>query len=272
VKIGKATVPRTAICTSDEHTIVIRGQDLSRELIGKISFVEHFFLLVTGRHPSAGESQVLNAALVAIAEHGLVPSVQAARMTFAAAPDALQGAVAAGILGCGSVVLGSSETAGRFYSEIDTQIAAGSLVAEAARTVAAAWHAAGRSIPGYGHPLHKARDARVGALFDAAEAAGTDLRFVAIAETVESMLPQLLGKPLKLNVSGAIPAVLMGAGFPVEALKGVPILARTAGLIAHMVEEMHQPSGFALSYQATREMQYDGELPPHFGKDKEGHA
>jgi citrate synthase len=86
------------------------------------------------------------------------------------------------------------------------------------------------------------------------------------------MLPQLLGKPLKLNVSGAIPAVLLGAGFPVEALKGVPILARTAGLIAHMVEEMHQPSGFALSYQATREMQYDGALPPDFGKDKEGHA
>ncbi len=65
--------------------------------------------------PSAGQAAVLNATLVAIAEHGLVPSVQAARMTFAAAPDALQGAVASGILGCGSVVLGSSETAGRMY-------------------------------------------------------------------------------------------------------------------------------------------------------------
>ena len=104
MKIGKATVPRTAICTSDEHTIVVRGRDLSKELIGKVSFVEHFFLLLTGKLPSAGEAAVLNATLVAIAEHGLVPSVQAARMTFAAAPDAMQGAVAAGILGCGSVV------------------------------------------------------------------------------------------------------------------------------------------------------------------------
>ena len=95
MKIGKATVPRTAICTSDEHTIVVRGRDLSKELIGKVSFVEHFFLLLNARMPSAGELAVVNATLVAIAEHGLVPSVQAARMTFAAAPDAMQGAVAA---------------------------------------------------------------------------------------------------------------------------------------------------------------------------------
>jgi len=266
VKIGKATIPRTAICTSDEHTIVIRGEDLSRDLIGKISFVEHFYLLLTGRHPSAGELAVVNATLVAIAEHGLVPSVQAARMTFAAAPDAMQGAVAAGILGCGSVVLGSSEIAGRFYSEIDAQMQGGMPAPEAALMVMQAWRAAGRSLPGYGHPLHKERDERVGALFDAAKAAGTDLRFVAIAEAVEALMPEVLGKPLKLNVSGAIPAVLLGAGFPVVALKGVPILARTAGLIAHMVEEIRQPIGFALSYQATREMECDGELPPHFGK------
>jgi citrate synthase len=125
MKIGKATVPRSAICTSDEHSIIVRGHDLSKQLIGKLGFVDHFFLLLTGQLPSAGESAVLNATLVAIAEHGLVPSVQAARMTFAAAPDAMQGAVASGILGCGSVVLGSSETAGRMFSEIDARVIAG---------------------------------------------------------------------------------------------------------------------------------------------------
>jgi citrate synthase len=266
MKIGKATVPRTAICTSDEHTIVIRGRDLSKELIGKISFVDHFFLLLTGQMPTPGQAAVLNATLVAIAEHGLVPSVQAARMTFAAAPDAMQGAVAAGILGCGSVVLGSSETAGRMYVEIDEKMQAGMAMDQAALAVMKAWREAGRSVPGYGHPLHKERDARVGALFDAARAAGTGLRFVEIAESCERLLPGLLGKPLKLNVSGAIPSVLLGAGFPVEALKGIPMLARTAGLIAHMVEEIRQPIGFALSYQATREMEYDGDVPPGFGK------
>jgi citrate synthase len=265
MKIGKATVPRTAICTSDEHTIVVRGRDLSKDLIGKVSFIEHFFLLLTGKLPTAGEAAVLNATLVAITEHGLVPSVQAARMTFAAAPDAMQGAVAAGILGCGSVVLGSSETAGRMFTEIDALMQSGVAMNDAALAVMQAWRAAGKAIPGYGHPLHKERDARVGALFDVARQAGTDQRFVAIAEAAEAMLPQVLNKPLKLNVSGAIPAVLLGAGFPVQALKGVPILARTAGLIAHLFEEISQPIGFALSYQATREMVYDGELPPGFG-------
>ena len=265
MKIGKATVPRTAICTSDAHTIVVRGRDLSKELIGKIGFVEHFFLLLTGRLPSAGQAAVLNATLVAIAEHGLVPSVQAARMTFAAAPDALQGAVASGILGCGSVALGSSETAGRMYAEIAARMGRGSGLNEAALAVMQDWRAAGQSIPGYGHPLHKERDERVNALFDVARAAGTDLGYVAIAEAAERALPDVLGKPLKLNVSGAIPAVLLGAGFPVQALKGVPILARTAGLIAHLFEEMRQPIGFALSYQATREMVYDGDVPAGFG-------
>jgi citrate synthase len=265
MKIGKATVPRTAICTSDAHTIVVRGRDLSKELIGKIGFVEHFFLLLTGQLPNAGQAAVLNATLVAIAEHGLVPSVQAARMTFAAAPDALQGAVASGILGCGSVVLGSSETAGRMYAEIAARMGQGSGIDDAALAVMKDWRTAGQSIPGYGHPQHKERDERVNALFDVARAAGTDLGFVAIAEAGERALPELLGKPLKLNVSGAIPAVLLGAGFPVQALKGVPILARTAGLIAHLFEEMHQPIGFALSYQATRDVVYDGKLPAGFG-------
>jgi citrate synthase len=208
---------------------------------------------------------VLNATLVAIAEHGLVPSVQAARMTFAAAPDAMQGAVAAGILGCGSVVLGSSETAGRMYVEIDALVKTGTPIDAAALRVMQSWRAAGKSIPGYGHPLHKERDERVGALFQVARNAGTDLRFVAIAEAAEAQMPAVLNKDLKLNVSGAIPAVLLGAGFPVQALKGVPILARTAGLIAHLFEEIQQPIGFALSYQATREMVYEGEVPAGFG-------
>jgi len=151
------------------------------------------------------------------------------------------------------------------YSELDAQVQSGKPLNDAALAVMQAWRAAGKSIPGYGHPLHKERDERVGALFDVARAAGTDLRFVAIAEAVEAQMPQVLKKDLKLNVSGAIPAVLLGAGFPVQALKGVPILASTAGLIAHMYEEIQQPIGFALSYQATREMVYDGELPAGFG-------
>lgn len=256
-KIGKATVPRTSISTSDEHSITVRGEDLCRDLIGKISFTDYFCLLVTGRRPSAGDAMVLDATLVAIADHGMVPSVQAARMTYAAAPDALQGAVAAGILGCGSVILGASETAGRLFTEVDEAAAGGDLRA-AAKQVVQRWRTAGQPIPGYGHPLHKDRDPRVARLFAVAREAGTSLRFVEIAEAVEQAIPEVVGKDLRLNVSAAIPAVLLGTSFPLRALRGVPILARTAGLIAHLAEEAVLPSGFALSYQATRELVFEG--------------
>ena len=108
MKIGRPPFPESAICTYDDETIVVRGADLCDDLIGRVGFVDCFHLLVTGRRPDAAASRVLDATLVAIAEHGLVPSVQASRMTLAAAPEALQGAVAAGILGCGSVILGAS--------------------------------------------------------------------------------------------------------------------------------------------------------------------
>jgi len=265
MKIGKSTVPRTAICTSDEHTIVVRGQDLCRDLIGKLSFADYFFLLLTGKQPDAACSAVLNATLVAIAEHGLVPSVQASRMTFAAAPDALQGAVAAGILGCGSVILGASETAGRLFADVAARVDAGEALDEVAAATIRSLKENRQAIPGYGHPLHKANDPRVDRLIEVAAEAGADLRYVRIAQALERVIPDIVGRELRMNVSAAIPAVLLGVGFPVASLRGVPILARTAGLIAHLAEEAEAPSGFALSYQATRELQYDGQLPAGFG-------
>ncbi len=265
MKIGKSTVPSTAICTSDEHTIVVRGKDLCRELIGHVSFTDYFFLLLTGRRPDAACSAVLDATLVAIAEHGLVPSVQASRMTFAAAPDALQGAVAAGILGCGSVILGASETAGRLFMDVAARVDAGAALHDTATAAITELKAARAPIPGYGHPLHKSRDPRVDRLIEVATQACADLRYVRIAQALEEVIPGIVGKALRMNVSAAIPAVLLGVGFPVASLRGVPILARTAGLIAHLAEEAETPSGFALSYQATRELQYSGSVPAGFG-------
>ena len=82
----------------------------------------------------------------------------------------------------------------------------------------------------------------------------------------------MVGKDLKLNVSAAIPAVLLGVGFPVVGLKGVPMLARTAGLIAHLCEEIADPIGFALSYQASREFEYTGSVPEGFKAPAVFHA
>jgi len=264
LKIGSQAHRSSAISTSNEATILVRGRDLTQDLIGRIDFTEHFWLLLTGALPSAAQRRILDATLVAIAEHGLVPSVQVARMTLAAAPEALQGAVAAGILGCGSVVLGSSEAAGYFYSDIAARIEAGAASEKAVTDAVREYRAAGRSIPGYGHPLHKGFDPRARRLFEVAAEAGTTGAHAGIAHHVEQLLPDLIGKPLALNVSGAIPAVLLDAGYPLRALKGVPLLARTAGLIAHLLEEQLRPIGFVLSHAAAKAIDYDGDAPPGF--------
>ncbi len=264
MKIGSQAHRNTAISTSNAATIVVRGRDLVHDLIGRTGFTEHFWLLLTGTLPTPAQRRILDATLVAIAEHGLVPSVQVGRMTLAAAPEALQGAVAAGILGCGSVVLGSSEAAGRFLTTIAERIATGVALEPAAKAVVLEYRADKRSIPGYGHPLHKGFDPRAQRLFEVAAEAGLDGVHVGIAKQVERLLPELLGKPLALNVSGAIPAVLLDAGYPLAALKGVPILARTAGLIAHLLEEQLRPIGFVMSHAAGKAIGYDGDVPPEF--------
>src|SRR6202163_4788527 len=165
LKIGRQEHRSSAISTANQDTILVRGHDLAGELIGNIGFSEHFWLLLTGVLPTPVQRRVLDATLVAIAEHGLVPSVQASRMTLAAAPEALQGAVAAGILGCGSVVLGSSEAAGRLFAEIQSRAPAAPSLREATLAVLREYRAAKRAIPGYGHPLHKGRDPRALRLF-----------------------------------------------------------------------------------------------------------
>jgi citrate synthase len=263
MKIGPQDRRNTAISTSNADTILVRGRDLCADLIGRVSFTDHVWLLVTGDLPSAAQKRILDATLVAIAEHGLVPSVQASRLTLAAAPEALQGAVAAGILGCGSVVLGSSEAAGRLLADVVARESAGDL--ESAAVAVVQEHvAARRAIPGYGHPLHSSCDPRARRLLEIANETGIAGRHVDAARLIERLLPGLTGKSLALNVSGAIPAVLLDAGYPLLALKGVPLLARTASLIAHLLEEQQRPIGFVLSHAGAAAIEYDGKAPAGF--------
>lgn len=263
MKIGRQAHRSSAICTSNPATIIVRGRDLCGELIGHVGFSDYVWLLITGTLPEAGQRAALDATLVAIAEHGFVPSVQASRMTLAAAPEALQGAVAAGILGCGSVILGASEAAGRFLSRIVERTADGSTEAAAAAVIRE-YRAEHLAVPGYGHPLHKGYDPRARRLLEVAAENGTSGPHIEAALAAERVLPDLTGKPLAMNVSGAIPSVLLDAGFPLLALKGVPILARTAGLIAHLLEEQQRPVGFVLSHAGASAIDYDGEAPAGF--------
>lgn len=258
MKIGPESHRQSRISTSTPDQIVVRGRDLCTDLIGKVSFTEHAWLLVTGALPSRAQVAALDACLVAIAEHGLVPSVQAARMTYAAAPEALQGAVAAGLLGCGSVILGAAESAARFF--IDAQSGEGS-PEQRARAAILRLRADKRAIPGYGHPLHKAEDPRTTRLRDVAHDTGQFGVHWQTAALIERLIPEVTGKTLTLNVSGAIPALMLDAGYPLLAMKGVPLLARTASLIAHLLEEHSTPIGFALSEAGAAAINYNGDLP-----------
>ena len=237
---------RTEIAHAFPDRVEVRGLDLA-SLIGGTSASEYFWILLTGSRPSAVQVQVLDACIVAIAEHGLVPSVQAARMTYASGPESLHGAVAAGLLGCGSVILGSSSETASLLASV---VSSAAPLEEAALDAVRRLRAAGRTVPGVGHPLHREADPRAAALLSLAarlEVAGTH---VAALRAVVDAVPVVYGRTLPLNVNGAIPAVLLDANFPVGAMKGVPLVGRTMSLVAHLLEEQENPIGFGLAAAA----------------------
>jgi citrate synthase len=259
MRIGKQDAPFTAICTSDASSITVRGRDLCGDIIGKMDFTSYFWLLVTGSEPTEVQKLFANAVLAAIAEHGLVPSVVAARMTYAAAPEAFHGAVASGLLGCGSVVLGSAEVAGRFYADLVAKVRSGEgTPAEIASDGVRTLRATRQAIPGFGHPQHSAGDPRALLLLKMAEEHGIVGEHIGMLYALRDCLPESLGRPLPINVNGAIPAVMLDVGFPVGALKGISLLARTASLIGHLHEEIDRPIGFIMSGAAAAAIDYDG--------------
>ncbi len=259
MRIGKQEGAFTAIATSDAETITVRGHDLCGELIGKIDLTDYFWLLVLGEKPSATQRAIANACMVAIAEHGLVPSVQAARMTLAAAPEAWQGAMSAGLLGMGSVVAGSSETAGQYLVEVLAESQRDGIDLDAAAKASLErLKAARRKVPGLGHPQHSSGDPRANVLLAYADELGVSGDHVACLRALGRHAPEIMNRPLPINVSGAIPALMLDAGWPMEAMKGIPLLARAAGLVAHLYEESQRSIGFIMSHKADLAISYDG--------------
>lgn len=263
MRIGKQDQAYTAIATSDADSITVRGYDLCDDLIGKIDMTDYFWLLVTGVKPEKKQQVMMNACLVAIAEHGLVPSVQAARMTLAAGPEAWQGAMSAGLLGMGSVVAGSSEVSGRYLAEVlsisrDKGISLDDAAIESLQTL----KAARQKVPGLGHPQHSEGDPRANKLLAIADELGVTGEYVTALRVLAKHAPEIIKRPLPINVSGAIPAVILDAGWPLEAIKAVPLLARTAGLAAHLFEESQRSIGFIMSHKADQAIEYDGATTP----------
>jgi citrate synthase len=237
--------------------VEVRGRDLTSDLMGRLSFTEFFHVLLTGDEPTEDQRFFLDLLLVAIAEHGMMPTNVAARMTLAADPGSLHGAVAAGILGCGPVILGTSEACARMLEEAQEQVAAGGDPQMVAADIARAIHASGGRVPGFGHPVHRPVDPRAERILELADARGVSGPHILLAGHFRDGVAGAWGKPLVMNVSMPIAAVMLDLGFAAATVKAVPILARTAGLLAHLAEEQQRPLGFLMAGRAEEAVDYE---------------
>jgi citrate synthase len=239
----------TSVGTSDADSITVMGRDLARDLMGKATLTELAFLVVQRRMPSAEETRLLDAVLVSLADHGLTPSVLAARLTHTGAPESIQGAMAAGLLGAGSVFLGVVEDTVRFLDEIGDDVEGG-----VARELEA-----GRRVPGLGHPVHKAEDPRTPRIYAIAEETGLAGSYLARLREVAAAHARQTGRELPINGAGVAGAALADLGFPAALLRGFALLARTAGLLGHLAEELQSPIGMRLYREVDEGAKY---VPP----------
>jgi len=210
--------------------IGVRGHELVTDLIGRVSLGGMAFLELKGRLPSAQELTVFDAILVTLVEHGMTPSAIATRMTYLGAPESVQAAVAAGLLGLGGRFGGTVEDAARMLQE-----------GGSAQAIVASHREAARPIPGLGHPIHKPIDPRVPRLYEVAAANGFSGRYVELMNQVSELGSRALGKPLAVNATGAIGALASELEIPWQVARGLAVMARAVGLVGHVREEIEEP-------------------------------
>jgi citrate synthase len=236
----------TALGAASRDAITLLGVDLADDVMGQVGFGELAFWLATQRRPSPGQVRVFEAVLAALADHGFTPTAIVTRLTYLSAPDSVQGALAAGLLGGGSRFLGVTEDTGRYLHEVLVGTGAEPPVDEAgwdalALASVAAQRAGGRFVPGLGHHVHKDGDPRTPRLMQIARAEGCFGPHQEQLAAIGRVHPQVLGKTLPLNGAGVCGAALADLGLPLELLRGFALLARTAGLIGQLAEELRHP-------------------------------
>jgi citrate synthase len=233
---------RSEMGWSTVDRIVVRGHDLPNELIGHIGLGDMAFLEIIGRRPNGRESELFNAVLVTLVEHGMTPQAMATRLVNMAAPEAIQGAVAAGLLGVGSVFAGGSEATAKILQETLKDRKADGPSIEALAAAIVDGHVARKAvIPGIGHPLHKPIDPRTPVLFALAERTGFRGDHIALLEAISREAERRLQRSLPINATGAIGAILCELGFPWRICRGVVVISRAVGLVGHLAEEMRNP-------------------------------
>lgn len=239
----------TWLGSSDRESITVAGRDLASEIMGRLTLTELAYLLVTRHEPTPAQTRILDAVLVSLADHGLTPSALAARLTYTGAPEAVQGAIAAGLLGAGSVFLGPAGDTAQFLAgaleDQDTEPDDATLRRIADLAVRAC-REAGERVPGLGHPVHKLQDPRTARLYELAEAHGLLGPQLRLLRVVADAHEELSGKHLPINGAGAGGAALVDCGIPPSSVRGFVLIARTAGLVGHLAEEVDDPIGMPL--------------------------
>jgi citrate synthase len=225
---------------STADRIVVRGHDLV-ELLGKTSLGDFAFLELKGRVPTKQESIVFNAITVTLVEHGMTPSAIAARLTYLGAPESLQGAVAAGLLGMGDRFGGSAEAAAHMLQDALSQAKPDADLRALAIHIAGDHKERKEPVAGLGHPLHKPVDPRTAKLFEIAAENGLSGRYVELMRLVGEEASRLLGRDLPVNATGAIGAIASELGISWRVCRGLAVMARAIGLVAHLQEEMEDP-------------------------------
>jgi citrate synthase len=249
----------TGLGKAEERRILVRGHDLIEELLGNISFTQMTWLMLAGRVPTAEQARMIDALLVVLVEHGMVSSVVAARITYDTAPEALQGAVAASLLGAGSVHLGSSEYAAKWLvdalpgekTDADLDTLANKVVEEHAQQK--------KRIAGIGHRTHPEGDPRAVKLFQIARETGIYRRYCELIQRVSAAAKARHGRAFPPNVTGAIGAIGLDMGIPWQLTKGFALIGRTLGTIAHIGEEIKNPMARNISNAIRAALVYEVE-------------
>ena len=254
---------RTTMATMTEDTITVRGHDLTDELMGRIDVAALYYLEVTGRLPNVGENALLNAMIVAIADHGMMPSVIAARLTLMGAPESFQGAVAAGLLGVGDVFVGPTSNVARLL-QVEAAEVVGTQV-ERASAIVEAYARSGRRIPGLGHPHHRV-DPRSEKLLQMQRKHGLADAHTQQMLEIQKAASVRWDRHLTFNAVAAIGAIASDIGLDWRAVRGIGLIARTVGLIGHVLEETKRPSAQAIWDLVLDHVEY-ADPAPEDGRD-----
>jgi citrate synthase len=230
---------KTGITDIGENRIRVRGYDIA-DIMGKLSYAETVFLLLKGELPGKAEAELMNAILVSSIDHGASPPSVLGTRAVVSGGNSLNAAIAGGILVIGDWHGGAIEQAAKIMQKWSDKLDHdGSNAAEVALELVAWLKETKKRMPGFGHRIHTA-DPRTPKLFEIAEKHGFSGKHIQLCRALEKVLSEKLGRPLPINVDGAIGAVISDMGFDWKLGKAFFIISRVPGLVAHAYEEMNR--------------------------------